>query len=664
MLPWLGLSFFRRHSSSVRRPGLVAIVMGGSTLLALVLGGCANPVPPSGGPQDETPPAVVQTQPERDTVNVSTDVRRLHIEFSEYVERSSLPQALSVTPTFEQQPTFSWSGQSVEIEFPASLRDSTTYLFTLDTDLTDAHGVSLDEPITVAFSTGPQINRGQLQGRVVGGHRGTPQEQVDVYAYALPGENAGPPQPLPDAPSYRTQTGSDGRFEFDYLSEQPYYVIALQDNNRNRQPDVLEPYAVPPKAALQVDSTAAEVSVPWLLTQADTIAPELQRVQALSRERLRVSFSEPVQFGTRAPEAWAPQDTVAGTRVDVQSVYADPDRADAAIVRTAAMEEREYRLPLERGVVTDTLGRALPADTARFQVPDRADTTQTRLRGFFPQSHSPDSTGAYPLLPDGRFGVRFNQAPGQSTLQRVLSVEDTTGQPRGFTLETDDGIAYEISFDPPLDPGEFADVEVDGGRLAGPDSTYRRRVRRVTSRALGELEGQVVLADTSLQSSAQEAPSTSLRLPSPFTESLEDLLIASYWEGESSEPQSGRIDRQRAGGKSPVVVELTGESVTLPFESRRLTTAVDSTFLFERLPEGQYHFRAFLDRNENERWDGGRLQPYRPAEPITWTRQPVEARPRWTTELANPLRIPVLRPTTGSPEAPSEAVDPGAGENR
>ena len=311
------------------RWGLVA---GGLGLVVLLFASCANPVAPSGGPRDQRPPSIAQTTPVRDTINVSTDTEVLRIEFSEYVERSSLPGALSITPTFEQRPQFSWSGRTVEIGFPSPLRDSTTYIFSLGTDLSDAHGVSLENPITVAFSTGPRINRGQIGGLVVSGAQGDVQEGVDVYAYGVSPRAVGPPQPLPERPSYRTQTGEQGRFGFDYMREGRYYVVALRDNNRNRQPDVGEPYAVPPRFALRADSAAGSVPVPWLLTRPDTTAPYLQRVRPVSRQRLRLSFSEPVRLQTRRAEAWAPRDSARGTPVEVQGVFTVPDRDRKSVV--------------------------------------------------------------------------------------------------------------------------------------------------------------------------------------------------------------------------------------------------------------------------------------------------------------------------------------------
>jgi len=89
-------------------------------------------------------------------------------------------------------------------------------------------------------------------------------------------------------------------------------------------------------------------------------------------------------------------------------------------------------------------------------------------------------------------------------------------------------------------------------------------------------------------------------------------------------------------------VELYATDSTIPVDPRQQVVGADTTFLFDALPEGSFRFRAFLDRNENGRWDPGRILPYEAAEPVTWTEQPAESRPRWTTVLPAPLRIPVL----------------------
>ena len=578
-------------------------------------------------------------------MNVPTETQSIRLTFSEYVERTTLSEALSITPSMEGRLRFSWSGPSVTVELPTRLRDSTTYIVSLGTELSDARGVSLEEPITLAFSTGPRINQGELAGQVASPRRGAAQSGVDVFAYATPDTaERQAPTPLPEQPAYRTQTGEDGRFSFDYLLEQRYYVVAVRDNNRNRRPDPGEAMAAPPHPALPADSGGTEVPVPWLLTRVDTTGPSLQQAQPLSRQRVQLSFNEPVRLGSQAPADWALRDSTTDARVPVRAVYTAPDRDDAVVLRTEAMDSTRHWLAVGPALVTDTLDQGARPDTARFGAVAREDTTQTRFQSFVPTGLSPDTADIYPLLPGGAPGVRFNQAPDSSELRERLSVRDTAGTAWSYTLDSPDGRTYRLQTDPPLEAGEMMEVEV-AARPGGPDTTYQRRYRRVTNRRLGALEGRALRADTTL----------------PISRLIERT------------PAADTAAAARADTTARALVELQPEETDLPVDPRQQTVVPGSTFVFRQLPEGDYRFRAVLDRNENERWDGGRIQPYVPPEPLTWSRQPAEARPRWTTVLPAALRLPVLRlvpadtttspsDTTTAPPDPTAPSDTTSGE--
>ena len=65
-----------------------------SFALCLLIAGCAQPVAPSGGPADTTPPALEAAEPAADAVHVRAD--RLVLTFSEGIDEGSARQALSI----------------------------------------------------------------------------------------------------------------------------------------------------------------------------------------------------------------------------------------------------------------------------------------------------------------------------------------------------------------------------------------------------------------------------------------------------------------------------------------------------------------------------------------------------------------------------------------
>ena len=72
----------------------------------------------------------------------------------------------------------------------------------------------------------------------------------------------------------------------------------------------------------------------------------------------------------------------------------------------------------------------------------------------------------------------------------------------------------------------------------------------------------------------------------------------------------------------------------------RKTPDETGTFVFQNLPDkAQYKFRAFLDLNANQKWDGGQIIPYLGAEPLTWYSDSLQVRARWEQTLSDTLRI-------------------------
>jgi len=459
--------------------------------LLLGLAACANPVPPSGGPPDRTPPALVESTPPSNATNVQDP--RIRLVFSEGIDPASVARALSITPTPERLPEVRVRGRTVTFTLPAPLRPNTTYVLTFDTNLRDLHGVALREPIVLAFSTGPTINRGRLAGRVLDAASGRPVAGVDVYAYAL--SDTLPPHAWPDAPDYRTQTDPEGRFRFAYLSQQPYFVVALADRNRNRRPDPGEAFAAPPIPTLMADTTDRPFPEAWLLTRLDTMPPAPQRVQPLSNRRLQVRFSEPVRLQTRDPSRWRLFSEDATVPIDV--VYQVAERPLDVLLYTAPLRATTYFL--RPGGVVDTAGNPVRPDTLRFTGSERPDTLRLRFLGFEPAAEAL-------LLPDQPLRLRFNQPPPD--LAPYLSLTDTTGAPRAFRLESPDGTTYALWPDPPLRPNERLQLVLDGRIVGRPDTLWRATLALMPAAMLGSLSGVVQAADTTAPIVVELLPET------------------------------------------------------------------------------------------------------------------------------------------------------------
>lgn len=522
-------------------------------LLLITLAACATPVAPTGGPPDTTPPTLVETSPADGAVTVTE--RTVRLTFSERLDPASA-SAVEVIPEADTPPEVRVRAQALEITLP-ELRDSTTYVVTVGTELRDQRRVALQAPITVAFATGPTIDRGRIAGAVRDPEAGTGRAGLKVWAYALSDTTA-----LPDvqtaAPDYRTETASDGAFRLDYLRPGRYFVAAVADRNRNARVDAGEAFAAPPAPALAAgDSTAPSPDVRLWVTALDTIPPEARRIQTLSDRRFGVRFSEAVRLlDPDAPLTLA--DSASGQAVGA-TLYQPPGDPFVVFLEAASA------LPPTRHLVTypgetdpslaDSAGTAPLPFSLAFAPSERPDTTRSRFVGFVPEA---DSVAA--LAPGERPGLRFTVPPAD--IGARVDGGDT------LRFETSDGVTYRVETDGL--PSAFA-LSVREG-----DSTYTQRFARLGDDDTGAIVGRV------------EADS-----------------VVAYVEV-----------RPEAGGDPRTA--LVGE---------------DGAFAVRGLPPGEYRIRVVGDRNENGRWDGGRLVPYAPPEPLRILSEAVTVRARWDTEV-------------------------------
>ena len=392
-----------------------------SVLVALLLG-CAKVGPPTGGPVDKEPPRILSHYPESDALEVARDTQ-VEIVFSEPMNREQTEAAIFTSPTGPLQ--LSWRGPRLRIVMP--LAEERTYVLTVGSGARDLRGNALAKSFTLAFATGSQLDQGLVRGRVYQHHQ--PVAGAHVWAYDL-GTFSG--EMGLDEPSYQTQSGVDGGYEFARLAPGHYRVLAFRDANRNAFPDADEWLALPASA---VEVGEEEVLAGDLaLVRQQMSAPALKRVQAIHAERLMLLFAAPVD----------PQDLeleIAG--LEVESLYAAPDAEEKIYVETAAQEPgRRYAVQF-----------ALAGAPVQWDAP---------VRGSGRPDRKPPSFAALArdrLAPRDALDLLFSEAMQPAALEEFWTESDSTQALAGTWLWPAPNCAR---FAPgePLAPGAY--------RLAGP----------------------------------------------------------------------------------------------------------------------------------------------------------------------------------------------------
>ena len=81
-------------------PGLILSCVAAGLLM--MMGGCANIVPPSGGPRDSIPPYAVYAKPKDSSIQIAP--KEILISFNEYITTNALQEQLIVSPNIKNNP--------------------------------------------------------------------------------------------------------------------------------------------------------------------------------------------------------------------------------------------------------------------------------------------------------------------------------------------------------------------------------------------------------------------------------------------------------------------------------------------------------------------------------------------------------------------------------
>ncbi len=546
---------------------------------ALLLAGCAGQQPPEGGPADTEAPEIVSVYPAPNAVGFRDN--RVAFEFSEYVDRRSVEDAVFISP-FVSDVEYQWSGRELELLFPSALRGNTTYVITIGTDVKDVHnGNRMADAYTLAFSTGAVIDRGTIAGRVVDAKP----EGVMVFAYRLDSLDADTLNPSTLKPDYINQTGRGGTYALSHLAWGTYRLFAVRDEYR----DLLYNPEVDAAGTLTRDIvlTAADTlrdGCNFTIALEDTSAPRLLTADARTARTLVLTFNEQLDTTRIAPGRFSIVDTLTLRALGVTHVFLpDPARSLSVALRTAVQEkDAGYRVHVD-GVF----------DLAAHPVSALARSVSFRGSG------TPDT--AAPRLV-------------------VSTVRDTS-----VRVRIDD--TFRFDFSDALSPAINGALTFRLGDSVSVPFTLRR-----TSSA-----GVMLQPVKPLEIRSRYA--LRLRMDSVIS------LSGRGWKDSVTVFRYGTVDPDNFGSIDGVVTadafadtsSVVAEAVNTTGKQEKSVRTVmrkDRTFSFPMLDEGMYALRVFSDHNRNGALDAGRVYPYRASEPFLIGRDTIKVRARWPVEGA------------------------------
>ncbi len=203
------------------KTGLIALI------IIMYASSCANKTSPTGGPRDETPPALIVTSPKNESLNF--EGQNIILEFDEYIKLDNPKEEIIITPRLLGEYEISYKKNKVTLKIEDSLQANTTYTFSFRESIKDLNEANAPENLQLAFSTGDYLDSLSIEGNVFRLLTNKPKKNIAVSLY----EASDTLDLFNSPPIYFTKTNDKGDFKFNNLKNGEYKIFAINDKNKN-----------------------------------------------------------------------------------------------------------------------------------------------------------------------------------------------------------------------------------------------------------------------------------------------------------------------------------------------------------------------------------------------------------------------------------------------
>ena len=189
----------------------------------LVQTGCANIIPPQGGPKDTLPPVLLKATPPDSTRNFSGN--KITFNFDEYVVVSNVNENLIVSPLPKINPNVDYKLKTVTVKLKDTLEPNTTYSLNFGNAIRDNDEGNVLKNFVYVFSTGKYIDSLELRGKVILAENGKTDSTLIVMLHKSGDDSA----VIKERPRFIARLDNKGNFVFKNLPVGTFYLYALKD---------------------------------------------------------------------------------------------------------------------------------------------------------------------------------------------------------------------------------------------------------------------------------------------------------------------------------------------------------------------------------------------------------------------------------------------------
>lgn len=197
-----------------------------------LLAACASQSMPTGGLKDITPPKLISTYPNDQSINFNGNM--VILEFDEDITTVRLQEELQISPFIEGTYKSTVKRNRLTLEFDTPFAENTTYTFSFGKSIVDFNEKNVPKNIKLAFSTGNKIDSLLITGTISSLMLGTNLENAIVALYAFNDVEADSFDITNRRPLYFSLTDSVGRYAIENIKSGKYKVYALAEPKDKR----------------------------------------------------------------------------------------------------------------------------------------------------------------------------------------------------------------------------------------------------------------------------------------------------------------------------------------------------------------------------------------------------------------------------------------------
>jgi uncharacterized protein (DUF2141 family) len=202
-------------------------------VICLIFVACARVGSPTGGAKDEIPPKFLSANPTQLSKNIPVDLKSIKITFDELFLVQDQSKQIIISPPLNTFPVILpnvFPNRELLIKFKEPLKENTTYSINFGESIKDYNENNPLKDFTYVFSTGNFIDSLKIEGTISNFIPNDKQKNIIVSLY-----KSDSTLDYNKKPYYFTRANdSTKKFQFNYLKQDKYKIIAFNDENNNQ----------------------------------------------------------------------------------------------------------------------------------------------------------------------------------------------------------------------------------------------------------------------------------------------------------------------------------------------------------------------------------------------------------------------------------------------